>query len=130
MKPKGGINLHLGSKGFFTVVFTSLEDKDRVFEGGPYFYAAAGDEPQILVTIWAHLAYLPCSTLHIFITYASFLSIFVLFVGRRAVIMPMWLIHDDFRFFSIKWSKYHANGDKETTKVALRVYREVVHSLE
>jgi hypothetical protein len=41
-KPKGEINLHLGSKGFFTVVFTSLEDKDRVFEGGPYFYAAAG----------------------------------------------------------------------------------------
>ena len=39
-KPKGGINLHLGSKGFFTMVFTSLENKDRVFEGGPYFYAA------------------------------------------------------------------------------------------
>lgn len=30
--------IHFGS---FTVVFTSLEDKDRVFEGGPYFYAAA-----------------------------------------------------------------------------------------
>ena len=40
-KPKGEINLHLGSKGFFTVVFTSLEDKDRVFEGGPYFYATS-----------------------------------------------------------------------------------------
>ena len=65
-----------------------------------------------------------------FITYASFLSIFVLFVGRRAVIIPMWLIHDDFRFFDIKWSKDHADGDKETTKVALRVYREVVHNLE
>ena len=24
------------------MVFTNLEDKDRVFEGGPYFYAAAG----------------------------------------------------------------------------------------
>ena len=44
--------------------------------------------------------------------------------------MPMWLMHDDFRFFGIKWSKYHVNGDKETAKVALRVYREVVHSLE
>ena len=41
-KPKGEIHLHLGSKGFFTAVFTSLEDKDKVFEGGPYFYAAAG----------------------------------------------------------------------------------------
>ena len=83
-----------------------------------------------MVTIWAHLAYLPHSTLHFFITYASFLSIFVLFVGRRAGIMSMWLIHDDFRFFDIKWSKDHADGDKETAKVALRVYREVVHSLE
>lgn len=41
-KPKGSIELHLGSKGFFTMVFTSIEDKDRVFEGGPYFYAATG----------------------------------------------------------------------------------------
>jgi len=41
-KPKGGIDLHLGSKGFFTMVFTNIEDKDRVFEGGPYFYVAAG----------------------------------------------------------------------------------------
>eukprot|EP00253_Pinus_taeda_P024056 PITA_24056 len=40
--PKGDVQLHLGAKGFFTVVFTSLEDKDRVFEGGPYFLAAAG----------------------------------------------------------------------------------------
>ncbi len=41
-KPKGEINLHLGSKGFFTVVFTNLEDKDKVFERGPYFYVVAG----------------------------------------------------------------------------------------
>jgi len=34
---KGEINLPLGSKGFFTVVFTNLEDKDKVFKGGPYF---------------------------------------------------------------------------------------------
>ena len=40
-KPKGSIDLHLGSKGFFTVVFVNIEDKDIVFEGGPYFYAAA-----------------------------------------------------------------------------------------
>ena len=27
-KPKGSIDLHLGSKGFFTVVFINIEDKD------------------------------------------------------------------------------------------------------
>jgi len=36
------IELHLGSKGFFIVIFSNIEDKDRVFEGGPYFYAAVG----------------------------------------------------------------------------------------
>jgi len=41
-KPKGSTDLHLGSKGFFTVVFTNIEDKDRVFEGGPYFYIVVG----------------------------------------------------------------------------------------
>lgn len=41
-KQKGEINLHLGSKGFFNVVFKSLEGKDKVFEGGPYFYTTAG----------------------------------------------------------------------------------------
>jgi len=41
-KPKGKTHLHLRSKGFFRVVFTSLDDKDRVFKGGPYFYAPAG----------------------------------------------------------------------------------------
>jgi len=41
-KPKGSIDLHLGSKGFFIVVFYNIEDKDRIFEGGPYFFAAAG----------------------------------------------------------------------------------------
>ena len=60
----------------------------------------------------------------------SFLGIFVLFVGRRAGIISMWLIHDDFRFFGIKGSKDHAEGDKETTKVAFQVYREVFYSLK
>jgi hypothetical protein len=41
-KPNGEVELHLGSKGFFTAVFMNLEDKDRVFEGGPYFHASAG----------------------------------------------------------------------------------------
>ena len=42
----------------------------------------------------------------------------------------MWLIHDDFRFLALKRAKDHAKGDKETTKVTLRVHREVVHSLD
>ena len=60
----------------------------------------------------------------------SFLSIFVLFVGRRAGIISMWLIHDDFRFFGIKGRKDHAEGDKGRAKVALQVYREVVYGLK
>jgi hypothetical protein len=41
-KPSGEVDLHLGSKGFFTVVFINLEDRDKVFEGGPYFHASVG----------------------------------------------------------------------------------------
>lgn len=41
-KPRGDVKLHLGSKGFFTVVFSNLEDKDIIFYGGPYFLASAG----------------------------------------------------------------------------------------
>ena len=41
-KPKGELNIHLGSKGFLIMVFMNLEDKDKIFEGGPYFYAVAG----------------------------------------------------------------------------------------
>jgi hypothetical protein len=40
--PKGDYELQLSSKGFFTIIFYSLEDKDRVFENGPYFYNSAG----------------------------------------------------------------------------------------
>jgi len=71
-KPKGSIDLHLGSKGFFTMVFANIEDKDRVFEGGPYFFAAAGlymrpwimnfvpkCETFTLVPVWVRLYSLP-----------------------------------------------------------------------
>jgi hypothetical protein len=40
--PKGDYELQLSSKGFFTVIFYNLEDKDWVFEGGPYFYNSSG----------------------------------------------------------------------------------------
>jgi hypothetical protein len=44
-KPSGEVDLHLGSKGFFTTVFMNLEDRDKIFEGGgggAYFHASAG----------------------------------------------------------------------------------------
>lgn len=41
-RPKGDVKLHLGAKGFFTVVFSNLEDKDKVFDIGPYFFSSAG----------------------------------------------------------------------------------------
>jgi len=41
-KPKGDVRLHLGAKGFFIVFFSNLEDKDRIFDGGPYFFASTG----------------------------------------------------------------------------------------
>ena len=42
LEAKGGNTPSSGIQGILIVVFTSLEDKYRVFEGGPYFYAAAG----------------------------------------------------------------------------------------
>jgi hypothetical protein len=41
-KPKGHYELQLGSKGFFTIIFHNLEDRNRIFDGGPYFYNSAG----------------------------------------------------------------------------------------
>ena len=47
-KPKGGYELRLGMKGFFTIVFYSLEDKNMIFEGGPYLYNSTG----LYLTLW------------------------------------------------------------------------------
>jgi hypothetical protein len=41
-KPKGHYDLQLGSKGFFTIILHNLEDRNRIFDGGPYFYNSAG----------------------------------------------------------------------------------------
>ena len=46
--PKGVIEMQFGSKGFFTVVFTLLEEKDHIFEGGPYFFNFVG----FYMTFW------------------------------------------------------------------------------
>ena len=40
--PKGDYEHQLSSKGFFIVIFYNLEDKDKIFEGGPYFYNSFG----------------------------------------------------------------------------------------
>jgi hypothetical protein len=37
--PKGDYELQLSSKGFFTVIFYNLEDKDMIFKGGTYLYS-------------------------------------------------------------------------------------------
>ena len=37
-QPKGHLDIKFGASGFFIVIFTKLLDKERVFEGGPYFY--------------------------------------------------------------------------------------------
>jgi len=47
-KPKGDFELQLGSRSFFTVIFAHKEDRDRIFEGGPYFYNSAG----LYITYW------------------------------------------------------------------------------
>lgn len=39
--PKGDVDLQLGSKEFFTTIFHLLEDIERIFDNGPYFYGAA-----------------------------------------------------------------------------------------
>jgi hypothetical protein len=41
-RPKGHYDLQLGSKGFFTIILHNLEDRNRIFDGGPYFFNSAG----------------------------------------------------------------------------------------
>lgn len=33
-KPKGHVELKLGARGFFTIIFSNLQDKERIFENG------------------------------------------------------------------------------------------------
>jgi hypothetical protein len=40
--PKGDYEIQLSSKGFFTIILYNLEDKDRIFENGSYFFNSAG----------------------------------------------------------------------------------------
>lgn len=70
-QPLGHIELKLGAKGFFIVIFSNLQDKERVFENGPYFYYAGlfmryweecynPDKEKILAApVWVRLFGLP-----------------------------------------------------------------------
>jgi hypothetical protein len=40
--PKATMMSSLAPKGFFTIILYNLEDKDRIFENGPYFFNSAG----------------------------------------------------------------------------------------
>jgi len=41
-KPKGEIRLQVGSKGLFTVILDLIEDRDRIFKVGSYFFNSTG----------------------------------------------------------------------------------------
>ena len=41
-KPKGHYDLQLWGKGFFTIIFFNMEDKNQFQYGGPYFFNSAG----------------------------------------------------------------------------------------
>jgi hypothetical protein len=62
----------MSSRGFFIVIFYNLEDKDKIFEGGPYFYNSDNiylcfwtnrfcpeKENFAYTTVWIHLYSLP-----------------------------------------------------------------------
>jgi hypothetical protein len=40
--PKGDYEVQLSSKGFFTIILYNLEEKDKIFDNGPYFYNSVG----------------------------------------------------------------------------------------
>lgn len=48
LETKRGVKDTSRIQRFFIVVFTNLEEKDRIFEGGPYFYVAAG----LYICLW------------------------------------------------------------------------------
>jgi hypothetical protein len=38
LNPKGDYEMQHSSKGIFTIILYNLEDKDRIFDNGPYFF--------------------------------------------------------------------------------------------
>ena len=48
-RPKGKSDLKLRSKGFFTVIFATIEGGEWIFKEGPYFFNLAGLHPRYWV---------------------------------------------------------------------------------
>lgn len=76
-KPKRGYHLRLRAKGFFTIIFYHVKDRNHLFEGGPYFYNSTGlyltfwqerfspEKAYLLVApVWIRLYSLPCELWH------------------------------------------------------------------
>jgi hypothetical protein len=66
------VDLKLGSKGFFMTIFNLTEDRERVFQNGPYFFNSTGlyvriwkenfspeKEDFMTAPVWIHLYSLP-----------------------------------------------------------------------
>jgi hypothetical protein len=41
-KVKGEMDLKLGSKVFFTIIFSCTKQRDKIFDEGPYFFNSVG----------------------------------------------------------------------------------------
>ena len=72
LKPEGHYDLQLGSKGFFTIYFINLEDRNRVMDGSTYLFYSEGlflkpwkdkfylkNEDMKVATIWIRFYSLP-----------------------------------------------------------------------
>jgi hypothetical protein len=70
---KEDMTLDSNKKGFFTIIFYHVEDRNHIFEGGTYFYNSAGlyltfwqerlclEKVDLLVApVWIRLYSLPC----------------------------------------------------------------------
>jgi hypothetical protein len=63
-KVKGEIDLKLGLEGFSVVIFSCIEDKERIFEEGFYFSNLAG----LHLCYWTHIFSLETLDLVVFST--------------------------------------------------------------
>ncbi|XP_057831869.1 uncharacterized protein LOC131042571 [Cryptomeria japonica] len=70
--PEGEMDVLLAANGYFQVVFSCMSDRNKVFEGGPYFYNQVGlfikpwhvgfnptEELPSQVLVWVRLPWLP-----------------------------------------------------------------------
>ena len=70
--PEGDMEILLVANNYFMVIFSSLSDRNKAFEGGPYFFNQVGlsikpwhmgfnsaEEIPSQVPVWIHLPRLP-----------------------------------------------------------------------